>query len=273
MPRWLRLLLVALGAYLLVAYLVLPAFWEHHEHNPALRALPRVATNADDLPCDPINVALIGPEASVRAAFAAAGWRAPAPIDVRSGIGIAGSVVLDRPDPTAPVSNLFLFGRRQDLAFEQEVGRSARHRHHIRFWRAPETVDGQPLWLGAATYDRGVGFSHRTGEITHHIGADIDGERDRVVADLAGAGWVAERYQVTGIGPTMNGRNGGGDWYFTDGEMDVAVLRSAPLAAPAPTPLPNPVPIAARNQLFAWLRPLLRTWEAPAPTGDATPPR
>ena len=39
------------------------------------------------------------------------------------------SVLLDRPDPTAPVSTLLLWGRKQDLAFEQEVGRSARQRN------------------------------------------------------------------------------------------------------------------------------------------------
>lgn len=261
-----RVALAAIAAYLLIAYLVLPAFWDHHEHQPALATMPRITVTGDDLPGDPLNVALVGSAAEVRAAFAAAGWREPQPIDLRSSLGIAGSVVLDRPDPTAPVSDLFLFGRKQDLAFEQEVGDSARHRNHVRFWRAPEQSDGRPLWLGGATYDRGVGVSHRTGQITHHIGADIDAERDRVMADLARAGWVTARYQVTGIGPTVNGRNGGGDWYFSDGEMDVAVLReaAAPAAAP-PTPLADPVAITVKNQVFAWLRPLLRAFERGRP--------
>src|SRR6185369_12042647 len=110
--------------------------------------------------------------------FAGARWTRPAPIDVRSSVGIAESVVLDRPDPTAPVSNLYLFGRREDLAFEQEVGKSAKERNHVRFWRSEEQIDGRPLWLGAATFDRGVGLSSLTGQITHHIAADVDTERD-----------------------------------------------------------------------------------------------
>jgi hypothetical protein len=67
--------------------------------------------------------------------------------------------------------------------------------------------------------------SHDTGQITHHIGPDIDAERDTLMKALSTAGWVADRYQIEGIGPTQDGRNGGGDRYFTDGMMDVAVLR------------------------------------------------
>ena len=100
-----------------------------------------------------------------------------------------GSVVLDRPDPTAPVSDLFLFGRKQDVAFEKAAGRSARHRHHVRFWRWDEAgSDGRPLWIGSATFDESVGFSHTTGQITHHIAPDLDTERDALFASLAVAG-------------------------------------------------------------------------------------
>ena len=50
------------------------------------------------------------------------------------------------------------------------------------------------------TYDRSVGLSHRTGQITHHIGADIDAERDGLFADLRKEGWLTELFQVTGVG-------------------------------------------------------------------------
>ena len=49
---------------------------------------------------------------------------------------IAESAVLHRPDPDAPVSPLYVFGRKQDLAFELDVGGSADQRHHVRWWRA-----------------------------------------------------------------------------------------------------------------------------------------
>jgi len=200
--------------------------------------------------------------------LAAAGWRPADPITLRSSLGIAESVVLDRPDPDAPMSTLLLFGRHQDLAFEKEVGTSARERNHVRFWRTDLTTDGgRPVWVGAATFDRGVGVSHTSGQITHHIGADIDAERDTLMHDLTSAGRLTALYDVTGVGPTVNGRNGGGDRYFTDGELTVGVLAPEGSAGThSVTALPSPTPVVIKNQLWSWLRPLLGDGEAaPAP--------
>ena len=60
--------------------------------------------------------------------------------------------------------------------------------------------DGVPLWIGAVTFDRSVGFSHLTGQITHHIGADIDAERDGLVGDLRKAGCLTELFQARASG-------------------------------------------------------------------------
>lgn len=221
-----RLLLLGIITYLALAYLVVPALWRRHERHPGLAATPFVTRTSADLPGDPLNVALVGTRDRVVAALEAAGWHAAAPLGLRADLGIAESVLLDRPDPTAPVSDLYLFGRREDLAFEQEFGRSARERHHVRFWRSDRLDDaGRLLWLGAATFDVGVGVSHTTGQITHHIAPDLDAERDGLLAALADAGQLAGRYGVAGIGPTADGRNGGGDRYTTDGMLAVGVLR------------------------------------------------
>jgi len=136
-----------------------------------------------------------------------------------------GGVLLHRPYPTAPVSPLFYDGRREDLAFQKPDGTSPARRHHVRFWRVLDSgEEGPPVWLGAATFDRSVGLSRYTGQVTHHIGADIDAERDLLVDDLERAGMVQAAYQVSGIGPTLAGRNGGGDRYRTDGEIQITQL-------------------------------------------------
>ena len=109
-------------------------------------------------------------------------------------------MVFDRPYPDAPVSTLLFEGRRQDLAFEKPVGDSADQRHHVRFWETTGRDDGRPLWLGSASFDRGVGVSHDTGQITHHIGPDVDAERDLVIADLTTAGVVVSTYEMPGAG-------------------------------------------------------------------------
>ena len=220
------------GVYQLLAYVVLPWLWwfaERGQH-PALDGLPKVTRNADGIPGDPINVGLVGTKAELIGAMLAAGWRPADPITLRSSLEIAASVVLDRPDLDAPVSPLYLFGRKQDLAFEQEVGRSADRRHHVRWWLTDQTEVGRPFWLGDASFDIDSGVSHLTGQITHHIAPDVDAMRDQLLADLAAAGALERQFQLPGVGPTQDGRNAGGDRYFTDGMIDVGVLEKA--AAP-----------------------------------------
>jgi hypothetical protein len=221
-----------LAAYLLIAYLILPLAWLEHEegHHPALETAPTVTTNADGIPGDAINVALVGSRSDLVAAMLAAGWRPADPITLRTSLEIAESVVLDRPDPDAPVSPLYLFGRRQDLAFERDVGSSADRRHHVRWWKSDEPdAQGRPLWLGDATFDADAGLSRLTGQITHHIAPDIDAERDDLIAGLAKAGQLDGEYEWPGVGPTQDGRNAEGDRYETDGLMLVGVLKATDL--------------------------------------------
>jgi len=261
--RWVA---IGLVTYLVLAYLVLPAFWRHYEHLPAMATLPTFTRAPNGLPGDPLNVALIGSEADVLRAFAVAHWHPADPITLRSSLEIAESVALHRADPDAPVSNLILFGRHQDLAFELDVGGSARERNHVRFWRTEIRAEGdRPVWVGAATFDRGVGLSHTTGQITHHIAPDIDAERDTLIRDLEQAGAVTKLFYVTGVGPTVNGRNGGGDRWFTDGEMAVAVLASEGAFGKRPVEvLPDPTPIVIKNQFWHWIRPVLGLANAPS---------
>jgi hypothetical protein len=221
---------IALAAWLVLAYGILPLVWTEIERgpHPALDGLPKVTHTADGIPGDPLNVALVGDEAELVAAMLAADWHPADPITLRSSLKIAESVVFHRPDPDAPVSPLYLFGRKQDLAFEQDVGGSADRRHHVRWWRAePLDAAGRPLWIGDATFDRGAGISHLTGQITHHIAPDIDAQRDQLMADLAKAGQLAGRYEWTGIGATQDGRNAGHDRYYTDGMIAVGVLKAS----------------------------------------------
>ena len=227
MRRLWRMLAAVVLLWLALAYFLLPWAWwlaERGRH-PQLETLPVRTTNADGIPGDPINVGLVGTREELISTLISAGWYPADPITLRSSIGIAASVLLGRPDPKAPVSPLFLFGRKQDLAFEQEVGDSADHRHHVRFWLTDRTEENRPFWLGRASYDRDSGLSHLTGQITHHIGPDVDAERDRLMAGLAERGLLAGQFQLPGMGPTVNGRNAGGDPFYTDGMIDVGVLK------------------------------------------------
>jgi hypothetical protein len=252
LERFLLLALFVVIAYGLLAYLALPALWTHYEHQKGLANLPMVTRTAQGIPGDPINVGLIGDRLDVLCAVQAAGWYPADPVTLRSSIEIAGSVLLDRPYRDAPVSPLYYLGRREDFAFEKPVGDSADHRHHVRFWKVLDRGQEQrPVWLGDATYDRSVGVSHYTGAITHHIDADIDAERKLLASDLEAAGMVDAKYQVTGVGPTMTGRNGGGDLYYTDGEVWILRLVEACHKRTDPAAIiPSPPATELKDQIW-----------------------
>ncbi len=219
---------VLLLAYLALAYLLLPAMWKHRERrHPALTDMPRVTHTKSDIPGDPLNVALVGTEADLAKAMLAAGWEPADPLTLRSCLKIADATVFRRRYEDAPVSNRYLWGRKQDLAFKQPVGKDPRQRHHVRFWRS-ESVDAQGLllWIGAVTYDEKVGFSHTTGQITHHIAADVDAERDHLFHDLEQTGSLADAFLVESFHQIREGKNGGGDHWHTDGNLEVAYLRN-----------------------------------------------
>jgi hypothetical protein len=252
LERFLVWALLIVFAYTALAYLALPALWSHYEHQKKLADLPMVTLTAQGIPGDPINAGLIGDERDVLCAMQAAGWYPADRVTLRSSIEIVGSVLLDRPYRDAPVSNLFYLGRHEDLAFEKPDGKSADHRHHVRFWKVlDQGEEKRPVWLGAVTYDRSVGVSHYTGAITHHIGADIDAERALLATDLEAAGMVDAKYQVTGIGPTLTGRNGGGDPYYSDGEVWILrlVVACEKRTDPA-TVIPSPPATELKDQIW-----------------------
>jgi hypothetical protein len=216
-----------LTAWAVAAYLLAPLVWKLYlRYRPSLENIDGISRTADGHPGDPLNIAIVATEDELIRAMVAIGWYPANSITFESSLRIVVDSVFRRPDDEAPVSSLYLFGRKQDLAFEEPVGNSPRQRHHVRFWRSPETEDDRPLWLGAATFDRSVGLSHTTGEVTHHIGPDVDAERDRIADQLRQANWVQEEYWENDFHKELQGRNGGGDPWHTDGKLIVLVLRN-----------------------------------------------
>jgi LssY C-terminus len=246
-------IIVVEGSVVLLTHVVAPLLLTHDEHNPALEAVPKRTRTRRGLEGDPVNVAFVGTAEEVATAFAKAGWSRADSLSRASDFAIAKSVVLHRPDSAAPVSSLFLYGRRQDVAYEREVGRSASRRHHVRLWLATGvTGEGRPVWIGDAAYDLRAGVSHRAPVPTHHIEADVDRERDTVFADLAAAGQLSERYDVTGLGPRIDARNAEGDRFDTDGDLDVGVISPGNVTHGAPTAMSDPPLVQLKNTLFEW---------------------
>jgi len=229
-----------LALWLVAAYFLLPMWWKRHESkHPALDNAPHITQTGSMIPGDPLNLSFIGTEDDLVAAMLAAEWHPADPITLKSSLRIAESTLFHRSYIDAPVSNLYLFGRKEDLAFEKPVGRDASERHHVRFWKSVELdAQGRPCWFGAVTFDRSVGLSHTTGQITHHIAPDLDAERDGLLADLQRAGKVDTLDWKNDFQPQGEGRNGGGDPWHTDKRLPVVLLRAAVVPA-AGTRNPN----------------------------------
>lgn len=224
-----QLLIGILLVWFTVAYFAMPFFWKvYAKRHPQFDDSPRITETHDKHPGDPLNVALIGTEEQVKQIMLAAKWFPAAKLGFRSDLKIAADTVLSRPDEEAPVSNLYLFGRKEDLAFEQPVGDNPRQRNHVRFWKTDDIDgDGRPGWIGSASYDERVGLSHTTGQITHHIAPDVDKERDHLFDDLRATGELADFYTIPGYHKKLEGRNGGGDPWHTDGSLYVGVIAGA----------------------------------------------
>lgn len=189
---------------------------------------------------DPINVQVVGTNGQLGASFSAAGWYRADETGLLTSARISVDSMLSRVYSAAPVSDRYLFGRKEDYAFERP-GPNVRERDHIRFWNTGRVApDSRPIWIGSATKDVAVELSHTTHLPTHRIGPDLDAERALVISELAQSGYVIGEGTRPGFGKETHGVNGGGDPYFTDGmiaELRLADVRTHPLATHVRGPL------------------------------------
>jgi hypothetical protein len=222
--------LLLLSLCLLAQTLLIPSAYSQESAetltaHPAIARAPRHTTTKHGRQGDPVNVAFVGSEEELHHTLARAGWYAADPITLQTSLRIAADVVLRKPYPHAPVSDLYVWDRRQDLAFEQPVGGSPKQRHHVRFWRSAEVdAANEPLWLGAATFDERVEISRTTGGVTHKISADVDKERNKLVLDAHRSGVLGTCYWIDSFHGEKRGKNGGGDPYYTDGRLAVGII-------------------------------------------------
>jgi hypothetical protein len=183
----------------------------------------------DGLLGDPVNLAFNGTRNQLMAAMEAAGWSKAEPVNYKSSLKMIYSAVRGTNYPTAPVSSLFLFNRKQNFAFEKDLDGNPRRRHHIRFWETPEKwwLPGgyKADWLAAATFDKNVGISLFTGQVTHKIDANIDQERDFVIDTLKHVKVISDVTMVKHFTSSYHTRNGGGDIVCYDSsKLLIAIL-------------------------------------------------
>lgn len=205
---------------------------------------------SDGLFGDPVNLAFLGETDQLRDAMVRAGWTEADPVNLASSWRIITSTVLRRSYDAAPVSPLLLFDRQEDFAYQQEVDGTPGRRHHIRFWKCPQgwmlpggiAVD----WLAAASYDRAVGLSYFTLQVTHRISPNVDQERDHVLDTVTRTSPAASVHVIKDYSTGYHSRNGGGDTIQTDGDLPIVDLRALPRPAE-----PVTAPADSRDRLPA----------------------
>lgn len=203
------------------------------------------------LAADVINIAFVGSREDLINAFHVAGYVGADPQTARSISRLWQAFASQSGYPDAPASRMTYEGRDADFIFQRSLNDIAK-RHHIRIWR--EELGAQELWLGAATHDINLKVSPTGRSLTHRIDRRIDGEREKILADLSFAGCIAppsyvERKSAVRLASDRK-------MSITDGRLAVATLSGCANSdqmtyAPMPDLRASPQARAVRRVMLA----------------------
>ena len=180
---------------------------------------------------DPLNLVIIGDHGDVYYAFLRAGWDETETIYGASLFKTAMSFLSGSEYRYSPISSLYVFGRKQDVAF-QKARDNIHERNHLRLWMTPYRLEGKPVWIGQISRDIGVRLTMRT-ITTHKIDPDVDETREYLLENLAYSQALAKFSYVGGVGAApIDAPRGNltGDPYFTDGYRLVMWVSAKPIA-------------------------------------------
>jgi len=193
--------------------------------NNLFSKIPRRISDKEGNAGDMVNFLILGSEAAMQRVFTNAGW-VKVDSDVKDTVlhGIIGSLSKES-YLTMPMSQLYLFGRPQDYGWAHAEPISVvRSRNHLRIWKAVFQVDGETLWVGAATHDIGFERDQRNNGITHKIDPDIDVERDYVEKTLASTGLVTEISHFLPANPMKEAKTATGGTFHSNGQVLILKL-------------------------------------------------
>jgi LssY-like putative type I secretion system component LssY len=198
-------------------------------------SIPRRVTDINGAPGDRVNFIIIGSEEKLQAAFAAAGWVTVDKTKTDAILRGALATFSMKAYVTLPMSELYLFGRSQDFGYAQgDPVRVVASRNHFRVWKAPFTLEGQTVWVGAGTHDIGFDRDQRNNGITHKIDPDTDLERDYIKDSLIQTGMVVKTDYVTATDPILKAKTAHGEEFSSDGRTLLIYLQPDVAGSEAP---------------------------------------
>jgi hypothetical protein len=174
---------------------------------------------------DPLNLVIIGVAEAAGPIFAQRNWDITEEIRWGTIFKTTKAFFTGSRYQFSPVSSLYVFGRRQDIAL-QKIRGSIHERNHLRLWLTPLIYQGKDVWIGQISRDIGVRFTSKT-IVTHKIDPDVDSARLYLAQDLLLTQHVEAIGSVEGVeaaSPDNPRKNLTGDPYFTDGLRLVVIL-------------------------------------------------
>ena len=206
---------------------------EPEEFRAALESLPCCAANGDgEAAGDPLNVVIVGDTGDALNSLSRVGWSFTHRITFKSVERLVGAALQGESYPVAPVSNLYLFDRHQDVAL-QRARPNISQRNHMRLWLAPFRFRGKNVWVGQVSRDIGVKLTPKSPSLTTHIiDPQVDLTREYLLHSLLAEGFVGSFGFVGGARAATRdapATNLTGDPYFSDGERLVVILSPDPI--------------------------------------------
>ena len=193
---------------------------------------PATVTNADGSKTgDPVNFVIIADSEALWPALLRSGWDPTAAMSAGTAMKTGVFAVFGGAYRYSPISNLYVYGRAQDIAF-QKVRSSINYRNHLRLWLAPVTFNGLPVLMGQISRDIGSRLTTKSSTLTtHRIDPNVDDTRAVLVQDFIYAQALEAYAMVGGVGyvsPEEPRGNLTGDPWFTDGNRAVMLLTDEP---------------------------------------------
>ena len=241
--------LALLFTYILSAYILVPALHRLFGIFIADKVhLPINSITPDGLASDPLNIGIVATRRELIKVMEQSGWHMADPHTPKYMFRMGVAILFGQSYDNAPVSALYLFGRKQDLAFEIPIGSSPNSRHHVRFWattydiqkdkkekldvksihwhhRSSHVYGDSLLWVGAASKDSGLALVRHNLQFTHMISPDTNEEREMIVYQLKKSNLV-EKITYIKLGKPYRLINRVINGYLqTDGKMAIVKLK------------------------------------------------
>ncbi len=210
--------------------------------NDAMENLPPRVFDGEGREGDMVNLIFIAQDGDLRGAFERGGW---VKTDEWKPV-MAWHLLSQRThDAKLPMARFYMFGRVQDYSYAlPDPAAIMSRRHHLRIWKTEYTLDGNPIWAGAASRDVAIEIGKRGHLINHAIDPYVDAERDFIGTNLTETSLVHRQEYLHCMEPVFQAQTASGEAYYSDSRILLLDLHEA---SPSPAGLTGAASGLARS--------------------------